>query len=412
MNALQKQILEVADDAPAHETLTLMSHLNNLVQNLDELMDPSELTSKPIFPILTPTGELKRVCGDAAFFIVDDMRLFNLFRDWANMLAFTRSQVMRLEPLFKWLGMQKKYLTVQAKYAVYWPCESKPRVIEWDIGQKAEALLQIAAYFKSCRTERDSDREELLQALRQAEMMEVEDMWSETKLTGIDMKDKQHSPDGPGNVAQDTYPQLKLSTSFGWEESRLVAHVPADKKQQQLAIAVALPRLLMEWLMTSPKYYVGDRGGRVDISELGVSLVKSVLNAPPELANDILETEGIEQPIPIQRDRDAPDIEECLDRMEAQEVEAPPQATRMPAPASPVQAPPVEIPSEQLPATQAPEPDEDGRLYELVGTAPITETVSRRKILIPHTRKRRPSAEVSASTEPSPFLESTAREMH
>ncbi|RBA22061.1 hypothetical protein FPRO05_00408 [Fusarium proliferatum] len=406
MNALQKQILEVADDAPAHETLTLMSHLNNLVQNLDELMDPSEFTSKPIFPILTPTGELKRVCGDAAFFIVDDMRLFNLFRDRANMLAFTRSQVMRLEPLFKWLGMQKKYLTVQAKYAVYWPCESKPRVIEWDIGQKAEALLQIAAYFRSCRTERDSDREELLQALRQAEMMEVEDMWSETKLTGIDMKDKQHSPDDPGNVAQDTYPQLKLSTSFGWEESRLVAHVPADKKQQQLAIAVALPRLLMEWLMTSPKYYVGDRGGRVDISELGVSLVKSVLNAPPELANDILETEGIEQPITIQRDR------EMLGSDGGSGGESATTSDTDAGTCITVQAPPVEIPSEQLPATQAPEPDEDGRLYELVGTAPITETMSRRKILIPHTRKWRPSAEVSASTEPSPFLESTAREMH
>ncbi|KAF5708765.1 hypothetical protein FMUND_10440 [Fusarium mundagurra] len=391
MNALQKQILEVADNAPAYETFALMSHLNTLVQNLDELMDPGEFISKSMFPILTPTGELKRACGDTAFFIVDDMRLFNLFRNRANMLAFTRSQVMRLEPMFKWLGMQKK--------------------IEWDVGQKAEALLRIAAYFRSSRTEGNSDREELLQALRQAVMMEVEDMFSETKLIGIDTRDNQNSLDDLGNMVEDTDPQLKLSTSTGWR--RLVAHVPADKKQQQLAIAVALPRLLMEWLMVPPGYYHGGRGGRVDIPELGVSLVKSVLNAPPELANDILEAEGIETPLPVQQDRYAPDNEVCLDQMEAQKAKAPLQATRTSATASPGQTPPVEILSEQATVTQAPEADRNGLLYKLADKAPVTESASRRKILIPHTRKPRPTAGLMASSEsPSFTVESTAREVH
>ncbi|KAG5799742.1 hypothetical protein H9Q69_001253 [Fusarium xylarioides] len=353
---------------------------SNLV-NLDELIDPSEFISKPIFPILTPTGESKRVCGDTAFFIVDDMRLFNLFRDKTNMLAFTRSQVMRLEPLFKWLGMQKKYLTVQAKYTVKWPFGSKLRHIEWDIGQKAEALLRIAAYFRSCQTEGDFSRKELLQALRQAVMMEVEDMWSETKLIGIETRDNQHSLDDPGNVVQDSYPQLKLGASFRRDDSRLIAHVPADKKQQQLAIAVALPRLLMEWLMTSPTYHDRGRGGRVDIPELG--------------------------------DRCAPDNEVCLDQVEVQEAKEPLQATRTSATASPAQTPPVEIPSEQAPVTQAPETDQNGVLYELVDKASVTETGSRRKILIPHTRKPRPSAGLSTSSESPPgTVESTAREVH
>ncbi|KAG5820065.1 hypothetical protein H9Q74_001258 [Fusarium xylarioides] len=351
------------------------------LDNLDELIDPSEFISKPIFPILTPTGESKRVCGDTAFFIVDDMRLFNLFRDKTNMLAFTRSQVMRLEPLFKWLGMQKKYLTVQAKYTVKWPFGSKLRHIEWDIGQKAEALLRIAAYFRSCQTEGDFSRKELLQALRQAVMMEVEDMWSETKLIGIETRDNQHSLDDPGNVVQDSYPQLKLGASFRRDDSRLIAHVPADKKQQQLAIAVALPRLLMEWLMTSPTYHDRGRGGRVDIPELG--------------------------------DRCAPDNEVCLDQVEVQEAKEPLQATRTSATASPAQTPPVEIPSEQAPVTQAPETDQNGVLYELVDKASVTETGSRRKILIPHTRKPRPSAGLSTSSESPPgTVESTAREVH
>ncbi|PNP81062.1 hypothetical protein FNYG_05529 [Fusarium nygamai] len=407
MNTLQKQILEVADNAPAYETFALMSHLNTLVQTLDELMDPREFISKPMFPILTPTGDLKRVCGDTAFFIVDDIRLFSLFRDRANMLAFTRSQVMRLEPLFKCLSMQEKYLTLQTKYAVGWPCESNPREIEWDVGQKAEALL------RSCRTEGNYDREKLLQALRQAKMMEVKDMFSEIKLIGIDTRDNQQSPDEPGNVVKDTYPQLKLSTPFHWNEDRLVAHVAADKKQQQLAISVALPRLLMEWLMTPREYYDGGRGGRVDIPELGVNLVKSVLNAPPELANDILEAEGIEQPLPIQQDRYAPDNEVCLDQMEVQKAKAPLQAARTSATASPGQTPPVEILSEQATVTQAPEADRNGLLYELADKAPVTESASRRKILIPHTRKPRPTAGLLASSEsPSFTVESTAREVH
>ncbi|KAF5557454.1 hypothetical protein FMEXI_777 [Fusarium mexicanum] len=314
MNVLQKQLLEFADDAPAYETFTLMSYLNTLVQNLDALMDPSEFISKPIFPILSPTGESKRVCGDTNFFIVDDMRLFNLFRDRTNMLAFTRSQVMRIDPLFKWLNMQKRYLTLQAKYAVDWPCEGKLRKIEWDIGQKAEALLRIAAYFRSCRTENDFDRNELLQSLRHAIMIEVEDMFSETELIVIDTRDSQHSAGEPSNVVKDTYPQLKLTNS---ESRRVIAYVAADKKQQELAIAVALPRLLMEWLMIPLNYYDGGRGGRVNIPELGVSPVKSALNAPPELGNDILEVEGIEQPFPIQQDRrGAPENEECLDQVE------------------------------------------------------------------------------------------------
>jgi hypothetical protein len=108
MEVLQKQILEVAADAPAAQTFTLFSYINSLVQNLDELMAPSEFISKPIFSILTSSGELKRVCGDMDFFIVDDIRLFNLFKDKTNMLAFTRSQVMRLEPLFKRLGTGQK----------------------------------------------------------------------------------------------------------------------------------------------------------------------------------------------------------------------------------------------------------------------------------------------------------------
>ncbi|KAF5238367.1 hypothetical protein FANTH_10314 [Fusarium anthophilum] len=296
METLQKQILDVAADAPADETFTLMSHLDILIQNLAELIDSSELISKPIFPILTPSGELKRVSYATDFFIVDDMRLCKLFRDQDNMLAFTPSQVMRLESLIKWLHMGKRYLTRNVEHRVEWPMYKYPREIDWDIGQKAEALLQIAAYFRSRQTKSVSARNQLLRLLRAAKMMEVEDLFSEVKLTGINLRDRHHKSDHPGTYIKDTYPQLRLVVSNG----TLVVYVPAGKKQQQLAMAFALPRLLTEWLIAGSEAY---GQGCVDIPDLGVSLVKSVLSAPPELANDILEAEGIEQPLPHREGR-------------------------------------------------------------------------------------------------------------
>ncbi|SCV49552.1 uncharacterized protein FFFS_09100 [Fusarium fujikuroi] len=226
MEALKKQILEVAAD----ETFTPLSHLNILIQNLVELIDPRELISKPILPILTPSGELKLVCCATDFFIVDDMRLFKLFRDKVNMLASTSSQVMRLEPLFKWLSMGKKHLTRNVEHRVEWPYRNIPHEIEWDIGQKAEVLLRcasIAAYFRSRQTISINQRNLTLRSLRAAKMMEVEDMFSETKLG-----DGHHKPDNPSIYITDTYPQLKMVNSGSWQESALVAYVPADKKQR------------------------------------------------------------------------------------------------------------------------------------------------------------------------------------
>ncbi|KAF5630980.1 uncharacterized protein FTJAE_8060 [Fusarium tjaetaba] len=276
MEAVQQQIFDVAADAPADETFTLLSHLNIMIQNFAELIDPSELISKPIFPVLTPSGELKRVCCATDFFIVDDMRLFKLLRDNDNMLAFTRSQVMRLESLIKWLDV-------------------------------------------------------------------------------------------------------------------LVALVPADKKQRQLAMAVALPRLLMEWLMTGPETY---GRGSVEIPELGVSLVKSVLSAPPELANDILEAEGIEQPFTLRGNR-LPGImqEECLDQMEDQEAEAPLQTT-----------PEDKIPLADSPASQTPKVRQAGTLDAFLGIVPAAGSASERQTLTPRGQKRRPNDRASASSGSPPPL--------
>ncbi|KAF4952252.1 hypothetical protein FGADI_6872 [Fusarium gaditjirri] len=393
MEALQKQVLEVAADAPADETFTPLSHLNILIQNLVELIDPGELISKPILPILEPSGELKRACCATDFFIVDDLRLFKLFRDKVNMLAFTSSQVMRLKSLFKWLGMGKKYLTRNVKHTVEWPFNRIPHEIEWDIGQKAEALLRIAAYFRSRQTRSINARNLILRSLRAAKMTEVKDMFSETKLG-----DGRHKPDNPGIYIKDTYPQLKLANSGSWQESALVAYVPADEKQRQLAMTVALPRLLMDWLMTGREAY---GKGFVDVPDLGVNLAKSVLSAPPELANDILEAEGIEQPLTCREDRHPEVKEECLDQTEAQEAEAPLQTTRTPTSTTPepVPAPEVSIPLADSSSSQTTKVKQTGTLDAFLGIVPVTGISSGRQ-----RQKRRRATRDSASPGSPPPL--------
>ncbi|CCT75135.1 uncharacterized protein FFUJ_10762 [Fusarium fujikuroi IMI 58289] len=311
------------------------------------------------------------------------------------MLAFTSSQVMRLESLFKWLGMGKKHLTRNVEHRVEWPYRNIPHEIEWDIGQKAEALLRIAAYFRSRQTISINQRNLTLRSLRAAKMMEVEDMFSETKLG-----DGHHKPDNPSIYITDTYPQLKMVNSGSWQESALVAYVPADKKQRQFAITVALPRLLMDWLMTGREAYCWSF---VDVPDLGVSLVKSVLSAPPELANDILEAEGIQQPLAYLEGRNPNIKEECLDQTEAQEAEAPLQTTRTPTSTTPepVPAPEVNIPLADSPASQIPNFKQAVNLDALLSIVPVPGSASGQQ-----RQKRRPATSDSASSgSPPPLAE-------
>ena len=142
--------------------------------------------------------------------------------------------------------------------------------------------------------------EDLLKTVQDALIFEVDDMVSESTLLtspGPIYFNQFENSDAPKIKVTSTYPQVKLGNwrvngVFGNEVNELIVHVPTDKTQQQLALAVALPRQLMQWIMMERWH-----DPPAEITDLGVSLMKSVLNAPPHLVNDILEAEGIEQPV-------------------------------------------------------------------------------------------------------------------
>jgi hypothetical protein len=92
-----------------------------------------------------------------------------------------------------------------------------------------------------------------------------------------------------GFTALSTHPKLSIGfDDAGYPVDRLVVRVSSDKEERELALFTALPRLLMEWLMADPKT---QKRGTVTV--LGVSLMKSVLTAPPNVIDSLLTREGV-----------------------------------------------------------------------------------------------------------------------
>ncbi|KAJ4264525.1 hypothetical protein NW762_005727 [Fusarium torreyae] len=259
MKNVHTELLHLSDDELVQRTIGIFSALNELVLVGKNLMSSGEFIESQVFPVVTPKGELKRASGDTEFFIPDDPRLFKSCSSKVNMLALHPSQVKRLTPLFDWLDLKHRYLTKRVHETSTWPVAANYRQIEWDLPQKAGAI--------------------------EARMFEVDGMVSESTLLtspGPIAFSESASSDSK-IIVPSTYPQLKLGDLhdrgvFGNEVNELIVH--------------ALPRQLMQWIMMD-RYH----DPPAEITDLGVSLMKSVLNAPPHLVNGRIEAEGIEQPV-------------------------------------------------------------------------------------------------------------------
>ncbi|KAJ4264524.1 hypothetical protein NW762_005726 [Fusarium torreyae] len=278
------ELLTLPDNAPVERSRDLFLTLNTIaITNPTSLKRPYFI--KPaIYPVRTHKGKIIRVSGDSDFFIADKAHLADSSSGKVNILAFTPRDVLRLEQYFTWAER------------ITWPSESKPMQIEWDVALKAEGIVRIATYFGSPRADTPAARKTLLKSLRQGQMLEVDGMFSETKLVTGQESTTWLGPNtkyDPEFAIRSTFPQPRVSNSigrleFGDNPNRLIVYVPADKKQQELARFLVLPGLLMKWLMTNPKTKEVGK-----IHEASVSLIKDVLNAPTSLVGGILKVEGI-----------------------------------------------------------------------------------------------------------------------
>ncbi|KAF5721621.1 hypothetical protein FGLOB1_166 [Fusarium globosum] len=258
---------------PEFEIRDLFSLLNGIIATSNISMKPDKLLTQRIF-LGKWNGEKYRFVGSTEeFFIPDDEEFANTFKEKLPLLDITAEEIALLDPLFTWLAAQKQK-------------------IEWDIAQRAEGILRIALHCGSPRTTTDVDSGTLLNILKKGEMLAVEGMQSE-KVVLTRQKGSKCLGTWPnhkhGLTAPSTHPKLAIAVDeAGNALDRLILHVSSDKEERDLALFTSLPRCLMKWLMADPKTQAWGTA-----TLLGVSLLKSVLTAPPNVIDAILTREGV-----------------------------------------------------------------------------------------------------------------------
>ncbi|KAF5557455.1 hypothetical protein FMEXI_778 [Fusarium mexicanum] len=244
----------------------LYSLLNCLVAKAEISIKPDELLPRRIF-LGRYHGEKCRFIGTEDFFIPDDQEFETAFKDNLPLLDVTQEEIASLDPVFTWLGFKDRYLSKHVRH-------------------------RIALYCDSPRTTTKADRGTLLNILRKGELLAVEGIQSE-KLLLSRKKGSRCLGTGPnhdhGFTAPSTHPELFIpSSNASHPVDKLVVYVSPDKEERDLALFTTLPQQLMEWLMTDLKT---QKGGTAPL--LGVSLLKNVLTAPPNIVDALLTSEGV-----------------------------------------------------------------------------------------------------------------------
>ncbi|KAF9774157.1 hypothetical protein IL306_007907 [Fusarium sp. DS 682] len=274
------------------EIRDLFGYLNGLVAKSQILLEPVEILRRRVFPAKF-NGKKYRVTGFAEDLLIPDhQQLATTFKDKVSLLDFTPEEVVLLDPMFTWLGLKDRYLSQNIYHRSIHPANAKKEKVEWDVAQRAEGILRIALYCGSPRTTTQEDRGNLLKLLKEGEMLAVEGLRSESLLLS----------DSPGSYCLGSafkhacgfaVPSTEPKLSIGFDDSgravdRFVVRVSMAKEEQELACFTIFPRFLMAWLMTDPR-----TGRQGEITVLGMSLMKSVLTAPPHVIDAVLTQEGV-----------------------------------------------------------------------------------------------------------------------
>ncbi|SCO05037.1 uncharacterized protein FFM5_08489 [Fusarium fujikuroi] len=261
---------------PEFEIRDLFSLLNGLIATSNISIKPDKLLTQRIF-LGKWNGEKYRFVGSTEeFFIPDDEEFATTFKDNLPLLDVTAEEIALLDPLFTWLGFKDRYLSKHVYRSAEGGRHSSASFITPELLDRANMSARIALHCGSPRTTTDVDRGTLLNILKKGEMLAVEGMQSEKV-----MLTRQKAPS--------THPKLSIALDeAGNALDRLVLHISSDKEERDLALFTSLPRCLMNWLMADPKTQTWGTA-----TLLGVSLLKSVLTAPPNVIDAILTREGV-----------------------------------------------------------------------------------------------------------------------
>ncbi|KAF0635879.1 hypothetical protein FPSE5266_09771 [Fusarium pseudograminearum] len=248
--------------------------LNSLLVTADRLPDERPILKGTAFPVKYPNGSVKLHPGRTEFSIVDRKALGDIFGTRAKTLDFTLDEVRRLEPFLSWLNMGSRYLSASVREISTVASEgmNKLQSPDREIKQKADGFYRIAVHYNSPRTQDDNSK--LHWILSRAEVHETDGISSELHL----------SQDGHAIVNVQERSELHIREDSG----SLKVYVPRDPKAQGFCYFAALPRRLLEWIMTDPSTLEVNHAGLK-----ALQIVTAVLNAPLVIMTQILEAEGI-----------------------------------------------------------------------------------------------------------------------
>ncbi|KAM0492979.1 hypothetical protein ACHAP8_009508 [Fusarium lateritium] len=280
---------------------------NSLLATPERLPDERPVWKGTVFPVKYPNGSVNLQSGRTEFAIVDRKALGDIFGTRAKTLDFTLDEVRRLQPFLSWLNMGSRYLSTSVREisTVAGDHLNKLQSLDREIKQKANGLYRIAVHYNSPRTQDDNSK--LHWVLARAEVYETDGISSELHLT----------QDGQAIVHTQEQSELHIRE----DNDVLKIYVPRDPKAQGFCYFAALPRRLLEWIMTDPSTLQVSRAG-----SQALQIVAAVLNAPLVIMTQILEAEGIiDAPIPTGSFKQDEDNEEHIDTDESntcQEMEA------------------------------------------------------------------------------------------
>ncbi|RSL83280.1 hypothetical protein CEP51_004600 [Fusarium floridanum] len=252
----------------------LLVAVSQKIPEYGHVLDKEKFLRSPVFPVLTPDGDVLLCAATMEFSISDRKYLKDAFIGKLNLLDFDPKTVWMLDNLLVWAGLEERYLSRKVEEMGPASDDFKSIELSGEISSKASQLLRIAVHFRSPRTSNPKATSWLLEVLEHAQVRLVSSFPSRLIYRS-------------GNaeiVVENTLGGLDIKDTVG-----LVINV--DDENWELLKQTVLPRRLLEWMMTDP-----DSGDVEEVTELGVSLVRSILNVSPgrdHIIPRMLDAEGI-----------------------------------------------------------------------------------------------------------------------
>lgn len=118
--------------------------LNSFLKSDKGPPSPSGILDSQVFPVRYPAGSVNLRTSTTDFAIADRKHLRSLFSSKAKILDFDINDIPRLEPFFKWTGLDSRYLSSSVK-EISTLCGNFDRLVsdpDRDIRRKAHGLLR------------------------------------------------------------------------------------------------------------------------------------------------------------------------------------------------------------------------------------------------------------------------------